>query len=58
MKTKKMQSLEKFELAKEEMTKTSGGRIWIIWTREITSQTADIGTYVDGMSQGTDGYGD
>ena len=58
MKTKKMQSLRDFKLTKEEMTKTSGGRMWIIWTREVSSQTASIGTYVDGMSQGTDGHGD
>ncbi|MDY8136438.1 hypothetical protein [Aquimarina sp. 2201CG5-10] len=65
MKTKKMQSLKNFEVSKEEMKNTTGGLYYghgVYWAHVegdvVLHRTGSIGTYVDGMSNGTDGYED
>ncbi len=58
MNTKKMQSLKKFEVAKKQMKITTGGRPPYSEREIIDIPTASVGTYVDGMNWGTDGYND
>ncbi len=60
-----MQSLKNFEVSKEQMEKTTGGIFYgygVAWSRsepyDVSYGTGDIGTYVDGMSTGTDGHED
>jgi len=65
MKTTKMKSLNEFKLSQSEMNNTQGGLFYghgVAWSRaepyDVSYQTGDIGTYVDGVSMGTDGYED
>lgn len=63
MNTKKMESLKQFKVSKEQMKNTSGGVAYgwgLRWIKndDISFNTGDIGTYVDGMSMGTDGHED
>lgn len=65
-KIQKLENLKDFQMKKEEANKVQGGMPTncdcIIWTYgEMTEDqigTSNIGTYVDGLSMGTDGYED
>lgn len=59
MKTKKLESLKKFEVKKADKKSLKGGRANIVWLQEGPAhESFNIGTYVDGMSMGTDGWED
>ena len=60
-KMKKLESLKDFQLRKEEANQVQGGRKNIVWNEETDEDifgTFSIGTYVDGVNMGTDGYED
>ncbi|WP_320240653.1 hypothetical protein [Tenacibaculum sp. 1B UA] len=60
----KMKSLKEFELSQNEMDTTKGGLYYghgVYWREEREADyvgSFNIGTYVDGMNMGTDGYKD
>lgn len=58
-KMQKLESLKEFQLKQEEANQVQGGKR-IIWTGEgeVEYGTGSIGTYVDGINTGTDGYQD
>ena len=57
-----MQSLKNFEVSKKQMESTTGGLYYgwgiTLWQIDEGTGSGDVGTYVDGMREGTDAYED